>query len=157
MDTTRGDVPEGSVLLVNQDRWGDTRVLDVAALAVKRLNRPPADGERLDGWFVERQGRLLALFRRGDRLHYLCGRALWDVDEAQVRRRASGPLRTLTFEDAQGFVGSCRWLDWEAARRRFVPKTLDATPHADAEDFDWSLFVEAALSTGRRERVGRVS
>jgi hypothetical protein len=149
-------LPVGSALLANQDRWADARALNVGSLRLQRLGRAPAQKELVHGWFVRRQGRAQALFRWDDRLKYLCGRSLWDVEEARVRRRAVGPLRSLTFEGEGGAVGACRWLDWELARRWFIPKWVDFTRYEDdSEHFDWSLFVEAVLSTDRRHRIGR--
>jgi hypothetical protein len=156
-DVVVDGVRAGRALLINHDRWADARALDVQSLHLKPLGRPCAHQEHVHGWFVRRQGRVQALFRWDDRLKYLCGREVWDVDESRVRRHAVGPLRSLTFASKAGEVGTCRWLDWELARRRFIPKFVDvARDEDDSEDFDWSRFVEAVLSTDRRDRIGRL-
>src|SRR3954452_15321092 len=148
-------VRAGSALLCNHDRWADAQALDIESLTLKPLGRPPAHEEHVHGWFVRRQGRIHALFRWKDRLSYLYGRKVWDIDDSRVRRRSIGPLRSLTFDSGAGEVKPCRWLDWELARRWFIPKFLDvARDEDDSEDFDWSLFVEAVLSTNRRDRIG---
>ncbi len=96
-----------------------------------------------------------ALFRWDDRLKYLCGQTLWEVEHAAVRRRSIGPVRSLTFGLGGGDIGGCRWVDWELARRGFIPKWADVTrDEDDSEHFDSSLFVEAVLSTDRRLRIG---
>lgn len=150
------ELPAGSALLVNFDRDADTRALNVASLHLQQLGRARAEKEHVHGWFVRRQRRVHALFRWDDRLKYLCGRSMWDVDEARVRRRAIGLLRSLKFEGEGGSVGTCRWLDSQFANRSFIPNWIDpAWDEDDAEHFDWGIFVEAVLSTDRRYRIGR--
>lgn len=150
------EAPAGSAFLANQDRWVNAQALDVGSLHFESLGRGPIDREPVHGWCVRRQGRWLAIFRWEGRLQYVCGERRWDIEKAQVRRRAVGPLRSLSFEAEGAAIGTCRWLDWELARRWFIPKWADvARDEDDAEHYDWSLFIEAVLTTDRRDRIGR--
>lgn len=130
-----------SLLLQGYDKFLDARRLDLSTLQTRPIDRPDGYGWS-SGHFVIRQGRLHAFLRFPDqRLKYLCGGQLWDVHEASVRRRVIWPLRILTYTDESGRVGKCCWVDWEAARRWFIP----SDGAFDVDDFDWSKLIRSGL------------
>jgi len=156
MAVVTSETTEEPILVLDHDRWANAHELEVESSTLRPLHRARVEGERVYGWFVRRQRRVQALIRINDRLTYMSGRRAWDIEQAKVQRRSVGPYRSLRFEDADGTIGTSRWLDWELARRWFIPKALDLTGHPDdIEDFDWAVFVDNVLSDERRTRIGR--
>lgn len=150
---------DGAVTLGNQDRWNRDIRLDRATGAVERLTAERPGRRAVDGLYVRRQRRFMALYRVDDRLVFRSGAHELDVGEIRVKRRTVGPMHRLEFADPAGRVAlRCRYLDWELLRRGFIPAALDDTPFIEPEDFNWSMWIANVLSSDeRRERIGRAS
>lgn len=137
-------------LLANSDRWTEFRVLDVerGTLGPARSESDLGEAREVDGWYVKRQGRLLAIYVHNGRRYYRCGHRLWDVEDATVRRRVVWPLHSLTFRDGTNLIGRCAWLDLALGRRWATSEPLDRRPGwLPDDDSDWGLFVEWVVSS----------
>jgi hypothetical protein len=100
-----------------------------------------------EGHFAELDGRLVVLYRAADGLRVACDGRSWRADASTVRWSDRQGERTFSLNEP----------GQPALELRYRPAELDAddlTPLADAEDWDFGLFVAEVV--GDADRAARI-